>query len=97
MIRKFTLFAATLIAVLTTAAPVLAASADLKVEGMTCRMCPRVVEKALERTEGVKEADVSYKNKVAIVEYDPDKISPEGLIKAIEEAGYRATVVERKR
>lgn len=88
---------AILAAVLTIAAQALAASVDLKVEGMTCRMCPRVVEKALERTEGVKEADVSYKDKVAVVEYDPDKTSPRGLIKAVEEAGYRATVVERKR
>ncbi len=75
--------------------PVLADSLTLRVEGMTCSMCPKAVKKALERTEGVKQADVSsYKDGKAIVEYNADKTSPEELIRAVGKAGYRASEIK---
>lgn len=77
---------------------VLAGSVTLKVEGMTCSLCPQMVKKSLEKTAGVQKAEVSsYKEGKAVVEYDEKKTNPESLIKAIEKAGYKASVTEGKR
>ena len=59
---------------------------------MNCALCPLTVRKALERVPGVIEARASYEPKRAEVTYDPDKVSPEMLAKAVAEAGYPATV-----
>lgn len=78
--------------------PVLAGSVTLKVEGMTCSLCPQMVKKSLEKTAGVQKAEVSsYKEGRAVVEYDEKKTDTEALIKAIEKIGYRASLAEGKR
>ena len=64
----------------------------LEVPSMNCALCPLTVRKALERVPGVIEARASYEPKRAEVTYDPDKVSPEMLAKAVADAGYPATV-----
>ena len=61
----------------------------LPVTGMSCAACPRRVEKALSRAEGVYGASVNLAAEKASVEYDPASADPNGLIRAVEEAGYR--------
>lgn len=72
-------------------------SVTLNIEGMTCRLCTPAVKKALSRVEGVKSVDVSFKKKEAHVEYEEGKASVEGMIKAVEEVGYRASLKEDNR
>ena len=77
------------------AAPALAAepaTAVLHVEGMNCSLCPITIRKALTRVPGVVEARVDYDAKRAEVKYDPDKVKPEALAKAVSDAGYPARV-----
>jgi copper ion binding protein len=62
----------------------------LKVEGMTCGHCVGRVTKALEGVEGVKSAKVNLEKKDAKVELKGDKVDEDLLIKAVEEAGYKA-------
>ncbi|MBI5237835.1 MAG: cation transporter, partial [Deltaproteobacteria bacterium] len=38
-------------------------SVTLKVEGMTCSLCPKMVKKALSGIEGVKAVQVSFEKK----------------------------------
>jgi len=64
----------------------------LDVPGMYCSLCPVTVKKALERVPGVIEAKADFATKSAQVKYDPDKVAPEGLAKAVTAAGYQATV-----
>ena len=64
----------------------------LDVPSMNCALCPLTVRKALERVPGVIEAHATYKPKHAEVTYDPDRVSPEALAKALGDAGYPATV-----
>lgn len=64
----------------------------LDVPGMNCALCPLTVRTALERVPGVIAARVTYEPKRAEVTYDPDKVSPDALAKAVTEAGYPATV-----
>jgi copper chaperone CopZ len=66
----------------------------LKVDGMTCPMCPPAVSKALKGVEGVKSAEVSLEEGKAVVVAEED-VKIEALLKAVEEAGhYKAQVIE---
>lgn len=64
----------------------------LDVPSMFCSLCPVTVKKALERVPGVIEAKVDFATRSAEAKYDPDKVSPEALAKAVTGAGYAATV-----
>jgi copper ion binding protein len=66
------------------------ATATISVEGMTCGGCVASVRQALLKREGVKSADVSLEKKQAIVKYDPAKVTPEQLVEAINQTGYKA-------
>ncbi len=59
------------------------------IEGMTCATCEPAVRLALEKTPGVKRADVSFERANAIVDYDPSKTSPEKLRDVINGTGYK--------
>lgn len=75
----------------TSAAPQPAAMrATFKVSGMTCAGCETTIRLALEKTAGVKGAEVSYDRGEAVVEYDPAVTTPEKLCDAISETGYPA-------
>lgn len=65
----------------------------LSVPSMNCAMCPITVRKALDKVDGVKQADVDYKTKSAVVVYDDQKASVDLLTKATEDAGYPSTEV----
>ena len=53
----------------------------LKVEGMSCMHCVAHVKEALEKLEGVREADVKLEEKRAEVKMDKE-VSDEALVKA---------------
>lgn len=61
----------------------------LYLEELSCPDCANKVEQVLNKTEGVKKADVHYTTSKANVEYDPHKISPDGLKKAVAKTGYQ--------
>jgi len=61
----------------------------LKIEGMSCTNCESKIENTLLKTNGIKEANVSYANGIAKVTYDADSISLEKIIDIIEKLGYR--------
>ncbi|MFQ5729808.1 MAG: heavy-metal-associated domain-containing protein [Waddliaceae bacterium] len=68
----------------------------LKIEGMTCRVCPLTIKTALKKLDGVVDANVSYEDKVAKVRYEGDKVTVNQMLKAIEGAGkYKATPTEK--
>ncbi|MCX2726639.1 heavy metal translocating P-type ATPase [Thermomicrobium sp. 4228-Ro] len=79
----------------TVAEPENEATVELAIEGMTCASCVRRVERALTRVPGVAEASVNLATEQALVRYDPRVASLDALLHAVEEAGYRAHVVER--
>jgi mercuric ion binding protein len=86
-----------LLALLLLAAPAFAGEpriAVLDVSGMVCPLCPLTVRKALERVPGVLEAKADLATKRAEAKYDPDKVSPEALAKAVSNAGFPAKVVQ---
>ena len=62
----------------------------IPIEGMSCMACVARVKKTLSAIDGVKEVDVSLQHKNATVKYDPKKVTPEQLKKAINKTSYKA-------
>lgn len=69
------------------------ARAKYKVTGMDCASCETTIRLALEKTQGVRGAQVSYDRGEALVEYDANVIAPEKLRDVINDTGYRAEIV----
>ncbi len=65
---------------------------DLLISGMTCAACQAVTEKVLGKVPGVQTASVNLATETASVDYDPTVVGPNELIKAVEDAGYGATI-----
>jgi len=68
----------------------------LKVKGMTCGGCSNNIHNALSKKKGIIENEVKYPGDLAIVKYDPKKISLEEIIKTIKKAGFQASIVEKE-
>src|SRR3712207_7243418 len=63
---------------------------ELEIEGMSCAGCVAHVERSLESL-GV-EASVNLATERAAVRYDPARVSVDDLVRAVEAAGYGASV-----
>jgi Cu+-exporting ATPase len=61
---------------------------NIRITGMSCASCVKVIETALRKLEGVENASVNLATESATVEYDPFKISLEKIIETIEDIGY---------
>ncbi len=67
----------------------------LAVTGMTGANCAANIERALnKKTAGVSGAAVNFATERVNVSYDPEKVSLDGLIAAIEKAGYGAMAID---
>ncbi|MBI5039746.1 MAG: cation-translocating P-type ATPase, partial [Gammaproteobacteria bacterium] len=61
---------------------------SLRIDGMDCPTCATVIEHALQRTDGVLEASVSYAAERLRVEFDGEKIEHQAIVRRIEALGY---------
>jgi copper chaperone CopZ len=61
---------------------------EIPIEGMTCGGCASSVRRALERQPGVEAVEVSAADHRARLRWDPLRGSLEGLVGAIEAAGF---------
>jgi len=69
--------------------------AAFRVDGMSCSTCALSIRIALKKLDGVINAEVSYKEKVAKVKYVTGKVTINEMIKTIESTGnYKATPVD---
>jgi len=64
----------------------------LKIEGMHCTSCAMNIDGELEDTDGVKQSNTNYAKQVTEVEFDPEKISEDKVIKIVKKVGYIATL-----
>lgn len=67
------------------------AKLTIAIQGMHCVACAKAIEKYLKNTDGVINVYVNFTWLKAYIEYDPQKISPEKLEKAIEATGYKVS------
>ena len=59
---------------------------------MTCSACSAHVDKAVNKLEGVRRAEVSLMTNSMNVEYDEAALAPESIIQAVVQAGYGASL-----
>jgi len=59
--------------------------------GMHCASCAKLIERKLQKIEGVKTASVNYGSEEAVVECSID-VKDQDLANAVEEAGYKAII-----
>ena len=69
---------------------VITETTELDVLGMTCAACSTRVEKILNRTDGVSQANVNLTTEQANIAYNPEGTTPEALIARIQNIGYDA-------
>ena len=62
------------------------------VMGMTCSACSSHVDKAVRHLDGVKDVNVNLLSNSMVVDYDEKKVGPEKIEKAVEDAGYQASL-----
>ncbi|MEP3838247.1 MAG: heavy metal-associated domain-containing protein [Algibacter sp.] len=60
------------------------AKAEFSIDGMTCQIgCAATIQKKISKMDGVKSATVSFDKKLAMVEYDEAKVTPQSLKEAV--------------
>jgi len=67
----------------------------LDIPDMNCSLCPPTVSTALKRVPGVIDVKAVLATRSAEVRYDPAKVAPAQLERAVTEAGYPAKVRPR--
>jgi mercuric ion transport protein len=64
-----------------------------RIPAMDCAACALNIESVLKKQAGVEQARVRFDTKEAVVQYDNTKVSPEKLITAIDQTGFKAEPV----
>src|SRR3989344_2064894 len=64
------------------------------IKGMHCASCVLTLEKSLKSVEGISSATVNLATEKATVEFDPKKVSDDGLKSAVANVGYQALIGE---
>jgi heavy metal translocating P-type ATPase len=65
-------------------------TAYFSVQGMWCAGCASSAEQVLRRHPGVKSADVSFAAERGRLQYDPELVDPDELLKSLDSLGYQA-------
>lgn len=67
-------------------------SVRIKTTGMHCQSCAMLVKMNVEDLPGIASVDVDVAADATDVCYDPDLVTPERIVSAIESAGYGASL-----
>jgi Cu+-exporting ATPase len=71
--------------------------AEFSIEGMTCEIgCAKSIEKKMAKMDGVKFAKVDFEKKLAMVEYDQAKVTPQSLEETVAKVGEVYKVKDMK-
>jgi cation transport ATPase len=68
----------------------------LKLEGMSCPACGRLIEDTLKKTQGVLDASVFFHSDLAHITYLPHLLSPHEIVARASTLGYKAVLVEQE-
>jgi len=66
-----------------------AETVEVKVDGMSCGACSAKVNKALAGLKGVQKQEVCHESGKALVKFDPNTISRQKVLAAIDETGFK--------
>jgi len=63
--------------------------AVIHVEGMHCHSCEKLIQRAVNQVEGVREVEVDFNSGLASVLFDSSLANVRQLVQAIQSAGYQ--------
>lgn len=66
------------------------ANLTFHISGMHCASCAANIQRKLNKTAGVREANINYASEQATVAYDEAKISEQAIASVVETLGYKA-------
>ncbi len=66
----------------------------LKIDGMHCSSCAKVISLGLEELTGVGKIVIDEKSKLAEIEFDENKISQDKILETIRNSGYTPNIYE---
>lgn len=73
------------------------AKTEFTIEGMTCQIgCANTIQKKLSKLDGIKSATVNFDTKLAMVEYDVEKVNATILKETVAKAGDMYTIKDMK-
>ena len=72
-------------------------SQKFNVTGMTCSACSARIEKNINKTKGVIEANVNLLNNSMMIKYDDSIINEDDIIKVVQDTGYNASSLDSKK
>lgn len=72
-------------------------SQKFNVTGMTCSACSARIEKNINKTDGVIEANVNLLNNSMMIKYDDSMVNESDIIKVVQDTGYNASSAENKK
>lgn len=64
----------------------------LRSDELNCPSCVNKIESNLERIEGIEKATVKFNSGKIEVDYDPEQVTEDDLLAAVQQSGYSATV-----
>lgn len=88
-VRELPVETSTLVQTTPTPEPSTPGETTLPIEGMTCASCVRRVERALNKVDGVTQANVNLATEKASVLFNPARVGLPTLTAAVEKAGYK--------
>ncbi len=69
---------------------------NIDITGMHCQSCVTVIEKSLNKLNGVKKGVVNLTTEKATVDFDPSKVSEKQILETVSKKGYKAFLVTGK-
>lgn len=77
-------------------APENLATLKVRISSMDCEACAVSIRTTLQKQSGIQSAQVRFATKEAVVQYDATKLSPEKIIAAIDQTGFKAQLMTPK-
>lgn len=66
------------------------AKQTFQIKDMSCASCAVTIENAIKKKPGVNKAVVNFVTTSATVDFDPEKITEQDIVRAVESVGYKA-------
>ena len=60
----------------------------LRIIGLDCVACSRVIDRALQDMKGVRKVGVSYLLDLVLVDYEPSMLTKEEIMSIVKKTGY---------
>lgn len=69
---------------------------NIKITGMHCASCVKIITKAMMTVDGINSADVNFSTEKGSIEFDPKTINEEKILQVLKDKGYGGHVIKEE-